>query len=481
MKKMYALLLGLLLTASVGFGQTLVQSPNFVGVVVPQYMASGTASRLPVAFRATVSGLTANTLYRYYCQGATNSTTGGGTVDLGGTNSGAGNPLLITGSTFAYTSTASLINAGSYGTFTSTAAGTYTGWFAFVNTGNARFTAGNVVYPTITLATDAVPATIVARYALDQTIKVLAFATTAGANNGTGIKGTALTSRTTGTFDKDVVALYDNVGATGRPLAATFLESIGVAIASVPAYYATASGTWNTIIPNTLTTGVQAIKGFKLSDGSQASLDTDTDGAWPSGANTVNPAGGTTPIIISSTDAPLPVTYLNFSAKYANNQVAVTWVTATERDNAYFDVERSADAETFTAIGRRAGKGLSDSRQQYSLTDETPLAGWNYYRLKQVDTDGTVSLSRPVAVLNEGALAGTSLRLFPNPASGAVTLQVDGNAPVQDVRVSNMNGRWLTLPASSNSLNTSSLPAGQYIVEIQMQDGRTLRQRLVKE
>ncbi len=177
----------------------------------------------------------------------------------------------------------------------------------------------------------------------------------------------------------------------------------------------------------------------------------------------------------------LPVTYLSFVARYQNGAVVVTWETATEQDNAYFDVERSTDAKTYSAIGRVAGNGLSTSRQVYSLIDESPKPGWNYYRLKQVDTDGTFAYSRPVAVLNADTLAGTTLSLFPNPTSGPVTLDLNGNAAVAGVRVSSMKGQWVSLPVTDNVLNASTLPAGQYIVEIQTQDGRALRQRLVKE
>ena len=98
MNKLYTLLL-FLATATTAWAQNLTQA-NFTGILVPQFMASGTSTRMPVMFRATVSGLTANTLYRYYTQGATNATTGGGTVDFGIANSGAGNPILISGTTF---------------------------------------------------------------------------------------------------------------------------------------------------------------------------------------------------------------------------------------------------------------------------------------------------------------------------------------------------------------------------------------------
>jgi hypothetical protein len=182
-----------------------------------------------------------------------------------------------------------------------------------------------------------------------------------------------------------------------------------------------------------------------------------------------------------STSAPLPVTYLDFAATYADGQVAVSWATATERDNAGFEVERSTDAVSFAGIGRVAGKGLSSSRQAYAFTDETPAPGWNYYRLKQSDTDGTVAYSRPKAVLNDGQLSATTLRLFPNPATGEVTLQLNGNAPMRAVRVTNAQGQLLTLPGTNNRLNVGLLPVGLYIVEVQTEDGRNLRQRFVKE
>ena len=147
-KQMFFAVLLLLLSFNVT-GQLLTQA-DFTGVTVPQYMASGTSSRMPVIFRATLTSLTANTTYRFFCQGATNSTAGGGTVDIGSTNGGAGNPILINsaGTAFANTSSPSLITPGTTcETFTTDALGNYTGWFGFLNSGNARFTAGNTVFP----------------------------------------------------------------------------------------------------------------------------------------------------------------------------------------------------------------------------------------------------------------------------------------------------------------------------------------------
>jgi len=284
-----------------GRAQTLTQA-DFTGVVVPQYMGSGTATRLPVLYRATVSNLTPSTLYRYYTQAATNSTTGGGTVDIGGTNTGAGNPLLInntTGTYTYYTGTISLATAGSYETFTTDASGAYTGWFGFLNTGNARFTAGNIIFPTITIGKDATPAVIEKKLALNQGITVLAFAATAGASNGTFIKGASFAT------PSNLVAIYDNTTATSRPLAVTVVEPTSATLGAVITGYSTTSGSWNTIIPNTNANGVQRVEERSVLTGSVVNCNTDTDGTWPSGAVTVNPAGGTTAVQLTNTDAPL--------------------------------------------------------------------------------------------------------------------------------------------------------------------------------
>ncbi|WP_310391434.1 IPT/TIG domain-containing protein [Hymenobacter sp.] len=283
-----------------GFAQNLTQA-DFTGVLVPQYISSGTATRVPVVYRATVSNLTPNTLYRYFNQV-------GVSADLGSTNPGAGNPLLITpGATpaataYLYTSSASLSSANNYGTFTTNASGSYTGWFAFLNTGNTRFTAGNTVFPTIVVAPDATPATVEKRLALNQTMTVLAFGTGATATDASGFKGSSSAT------PKNLVAVYDNVDGTGRPLALAVVEAIaatGATVASLPAYYTAAAGDWNTLIPNVLPTGVRRIEQFSVVDAAPVGCASDADGVWPSSANTVNPAAGVTAVALTATDAPL--------------------------------------------------------------------------------------------------------------------------------------------------------------------------------
>ncbi len=281
-------------------GAQLTQS-NFISVVTPQYMCSGGSTRLPYVYRASVTGLLPNTKYRYYSQACRYT-------DFGSGNSGAGNPIFINGSNFRYTTSTSLSTPGGYDSLTTDSQGNYTGWFGFVHSGNARFTAGNYVYPSITLDSVGSGSTF-RRYALNDSILVLQFADSANAISGTGLYGISLATA------KNIVTLYDNVNNTGRPLAMAIVESEGIDASAMPSlvpYYVDSvdarNGRWGTVIPNLLSTGVRRINVHRLADATIASFNTDADGIWPSGVSTVNPSGGSaTPVRLTQQDIQLSV------------------------------------------------------------------------------------------------------------------------------------------------------------------------------
>ena len=96
----------------------------------------------------------------------------------------------------------------------------------------------------------------------------------------------------------------------------------------------------------------------------------------------------------------LPVTLSNFEAIIGNGVVELEWTTQSEMDNDYFSVERTSDATNYEDVVSVEGAGNSIVRIDYSATDEEPLYGTSYYRLKQVDYDGTTSYSDLVSVYN---------------------------------------------------------------------------------
>jgi hypothetical protein len=111
------------------------------------------------------------------------------------------------------------------------------------------------------------------------------------------------------------------------------------------------------------------------------------------GASTVNAS-------VTLSLPPLPVELVSVSAEVKGGQAHLTWLTASELDNDYFDVERSLNGKAFTTVGQVKGNGTTKEAVRYAFVDETPAKGINYYRLKQVDFSGEHKFSKIVAASN---------------------------------------------------------------------------------
>ncbi|MFD1631758.1 T9SS type A sorting domain-containing protein [Pseudopedobacter beijingensis] len=94
----------------------------------------------------------------------------------------------------------------------------------------------------------------------------------------------------------------------------------------------------------------------------------------------------------------LPVQLVSFDLKKQGNKVNIIWSTASEQNNSYFEIERSADAKEFKVLGRKYAVGDSNVLTQYTYLDEQPLQGTAYYRLVQYDTDGKSRVYDPKVI-----------------------------------------------------------------------------------
>jgi len=179
---------------------------------------------------------------------------------------------------------------------------------------------------------------------------------------------------------------------------------------------------------------------------------------------------------------PLPVELLNFDAVIQGENVLTTWTTASEINNNYFVIERSQDGINFEAVGTKLGSGNSSVTLYYSFLDTKPLAGLSYYRLRQVDFDGTNTNSDPVAV---NFMDNNILTVFPNPAHDAninITFTTQGNGAVE-LSIIDMLGKvhWseqITVTKGLNKINDFSiagLPQGAYFVRIKPSENEIIK------
>jgi hypothetical protein len=162
----------------------------------------------------------------------------------------------------------------------------------------------------------------------------------------------------------------------------------------------------------------------------------------------------------------LPVSLVSFTAQATTARTAaLNWTTAAERDNAYFEIERSPDLRQFSTLGKVAGHGTTNLRQTYQFTDETPMPATNYYRLKQVDTDGAFSYS-PIRAVTVGST--DVLRVGPNPVSGE--LQITGLEPQSTLELTDVAGRlfYRQEPTDSEAtVDVHTWPPGMYLLRVQ--------------
>jgi hypothetical protein len=180
-----------------------------------------------------------------------------------------------------------------------------------------------------------------------------------------------------------------------------------------------------------------------------------------------------------SVTSSLPITLKSFNANLQNDKVNLSFTTATEINNDYFSIERSADGAEYAEIGQVKGAGTSYEPQDYTYTDARPLQGKNYYRLRQVDFDGRFSYS-PVVTATIGKSGGLSLA--PVPTLHSLRVQLDEPSSEEGVwEVFDAAGRLAqsgAFPAETidYQLDVAALPEGAYAFRLTQGQKVTVQQ-----
>ncbi|HOS07929.1 MAG TPA: FlgD immunoglobulin-like domain containing protein, partial [Candidatus Cloacimonas acidaminovorans] len=436
---------------------TTASGPTIVEIILPQYIQgkNGTNNqRLPWACRLRLENLTANATYRYFGQFVVST-------DDALTN-GAGNCWFVNSdNTITRNTTLGMSTAGTYSEFTTNANGSYTGWFIGEPTANVRFAPGNKLYYRIMLNDGAGGTSVAMRLTTANFIKVINFGTEDNVDQGTFLYGVSRSPA------KNFVFVYDNVEGTGRPIAGSIIENDGLNLSSVTSILASyrtnvdnVAGAWGVIIPNSVGTkgfsGIKRIESRNLSDGSLYAQATDSDGVWPSGANTVNPRGGDgTPIVLNENDATLPVELSSFTANI-NSQggITVMWATQSETGvNGYY-INRATVNNLSEALRISSLIPASNTSQQqvYVYNDnELYEPGTYYYWLEIQDIDGVVSYygSRSVTFGGNGNNGTPEIPLvtgirsiYPNPFNPSATIMYELDQPANvNIEIYNNRGQ----------------------------------------
>ncbi len=179
--------------------------------------------------------------------------------------------------------------------------------------------------------------------------------------------------------------------------------------------------------------------------------------------------------ITLSFGAILPVELLSFSAKQKEDKVLLDWHTSSELNNEGFDIERSTDGRVWEPLGFLNGHGTTLDEQFYAFIDEKPARGINYYRLRQMDFDGTWEFSEVVSVqyLQDES---SELLVFPNPIdNGALTIQFPTEMDQATLTLFGSAGQIIDRRMVSGEqafMDFSNYPKGLYLIQLEKGNAR---------
>lgn len=179
----------------------------------------------------------------------------------------------------------------------------------------------------------------------------------------------------------------------------------------------------------------------------------------------------------------VPVDWAYFNASKLGDKVELNWGTASEENNDFFIVEKSNNLETWTELEIIEGAGTSLKPLHYLSMDENPALGVNYYRVKQIDFDGTSNYSKVVAIdFNSDYQLGNS-SIYPNPANKEFTVNLPFNHGKIDIDVFDLSGKMVLskrIDGQQNAINISTFDKGVYLVKLK-KNGFVKQHKLIVE
>lgn len=177
----------------------------------------------------------------------------------------------------------------------------------------------------------------------------------------------------------------------------------------------------------------------------------------------------------------LPVDLVDFQASVNNNkEVELTWETASEINNSHFEIQSSQDGVNFETFARVNSQGNREISRNYAALDNKPFNGVNYYRLKQVDYDGSFEYSDIRTVNVEGM--NWSIKISPNPSNGVINISNQNSKDdLCELRIYNQIGAVETMTIKFNEeIDLQHLSAGIYYLEFIANGQREVKKVLIE-
>lgn len=170
----------------------------------------------------------------------------------------------------------------------------------------------------------------------------------------------------------------------------------------------------------------------------------------------------------------LPVTWLYVQGQLQNKLPLIKWATASESNTKHFEIEHSSNAISYSTIGTVTAAGNSSVTKHYQFLQHHPVAGKNYYRVKQVDLDGRSSYSSVIVI--DVKDESNSIIVSPNPAQDFIKISFSSPQQKTSLRLFNQQGQLVKqqiLPAGlqQQNIDVSKLAAGVYTAQLLIDKG----------
>lgn len=233
------------------------------------------------------------------------------------------------------------------------------------------------------------------------------------------------------------------------------------------------SGTYNCTLYNTNYTNAAAFWTVKRSNGTWALVNGTCDLSSTAAVTRRNGMSGFSLFGVAQSSTIFPIELTLFDGTHMGSYNLIEWETASEHNNAFFVLERSPDGTHFAPVVQLPGAGNTTETQSYSHEDHNLTQPVYFYRLKQVDADGSFEYSNTILLRGSGDGIGFSA-LYPNPAQSAINLdlvaaiETDLELQITDVQGKILRSWTATVGSGNATVETSveDLAAGLYFLRV---------------